>query len=220
MSFLPCLEPSTPAQEALGRLMEPGDIPGLARGFSSWQAMEALSSADPRNAIRLIAGWLSTREAVWWGALCMAQLSKAGLLNNPDKLLLEKVVTWVKEPTDRNRDAVGTPQHEVQATPVSLLAAATALTSNNISPDPKNPVTGPSGLPHRLVAHAVLQGSERWPGGGRESCLTHFIQIGLEVSDVKILWLPDALPPHPGLRQPPVVVKPPKGLKNIWEDWK
>ena len=220
MSLLPCLEPSAPAQEALSRLMEPGDIPGLARGFSSWQALVALSSVEPRNSIRLIAGWLSTREAIWWGALCMAQLSKAGLMNGSDKAVLEKVVAWVKDPTDQARNAVGTPQHEVSPTPLSLLATAVALTSDNISPYSKHPIPGPSGLPHRLVAHSVLLASICWPDMDASSCLSHFIRIGLEVSDVKILWKPDALPPHPGLRQPPVLVaRPARGLKNIWEDW-
>lgn len=220
MSLLPCLEPSTPAQEALGRLMEQDDIPGLARGFSSWQALEALSSADPRNAIRLIAGWLSTREAIWWGALCLAQLSKAGLLTDSDKEKLKKAVAWVSEPTDQNRNAVGTPQDEVKPTPVSFLATVIALTAGSISPDIKNPVVGPSGLSHRLVAHSVLLASSRWPSKDQDACMTHFIEIGIQVSDVKILWKPDALPSHPGLRQPPVVVKVPKGLKHIWEDWK
>lgn len=218
MSLLPCLSPSSPAREAFGRLMPAADFPALARGLDSWQALSSLTGADPRNAIRLIAGWLSTREAIWWGALCLAQLSKIGLLDSKDKARLEKVVAWVQDPTNQTRDAVGTPQDEVSPTPVSLLAAATALTSANISPDSKHPVAGPIGLPHRLVAHAVLLASTLWPDGDNSACLLHFIRLGVEVSEVKILWKPDALPAHPGLRQPQVVIQATTKLKNIWED--
>jgi hypothetical protein len=33
---------------------------------------------DPRHAVRVIAGWLSTREAIWWGAICQSQLMSLG----------------------------------------------------------------------------------------------------------------------------------------------
>mgnify|MGYP006278508579 FL=1 len=218
MSLLPCLSPSTPVREAFARLMPEAEFPALARGLASWQALSSLKDTEPRNAARLIAGWLSTREAIWWGSLCLAQLSKVGLLNQTDKAKLEKVVAWVQDPSNQSRDAVGTPQDEVSPTPVSLLAAATALTADSMSQDKKNPVAPPIGLSHRLVAHAVLLAATLWPDRDSSSCLSHFIQVGMEVADVKILWKPEALAAHPGLRQPQMVLQPTRKLKNIWED--
>ena len=215
MSLLPVLAPATPASEALARVMNAADIPESGRGSAN--AVADWAESDPGLALRLIAGWLSTREAIWWSALCQAQLLKVA--GNPGPVpLLSAIIGWTCEPSDKTRAAVGAPGDRGDASPVAMLAQAVAFTTDNLSPVKNHPVPCPPGVAHRMVALSVLTAVKLWPGSNGGDCRQHFIELGLDVSDGKLPWTPDLAPSHPGLR--PVIVVPPRRTDgNIWENW-
>jgi hypothetical protein len=57
---------------------------------------------DPRHAVRVIAGWLSTREAIWWGAICQSQLMSLGEAM-PEPGTLAMIIRWVQNPLEETR---------------------------------------------------------------------------------------------------------------------
>jgi hypothetical protein len=214
--MLPCLTPSTPASEAFLRVTEEASIPPLVQGLSSWQAADILAQSDGRNAARLIAGWLSTRESIWWGSLCLAQLAKADLLTASDRQILTLIKDWVENPSDALASMIFNGSEPLSANPISLLSVAVASSGGSL-PAGNQRVPGPVALSHKLVAHSVLQSADSWPAN-KDACLNHFIAVGMRVADQSVLWKKDALPAHPGLSRP-VVEKPVvKALKNIWEN--
>ena len=71
MSLLPVLAPATPASGALARVMDAADT--LVGGRYSGNALADWAESYPCLALRLIAGWLSTREAIRWLAPFQAQ---------------------------------------------------------------------------------------------------------------------------------------------------
>lgn len=213
MAELSVLTPASPAAEALARAMAAES----AEAGDSSAAAARLSGANPRRALQLIAGWLSTRESVWWGCLCAAQILKAGVEPGP-AALLAKVLAWVKDPTPANRDAVGGILDIDGDTPAHLLARAVSFTTDNLSPCKEHPVACPTNLAHRMVAMAVLACADLWPGPNRDECEAHFVDLGLDVSEGLHLWAKGALPLHPGLRKgadPTTFRK----TGNIWEKW-
>lgn len=214
--MLPCLAPSTPASEAFLRVTEEASIPPLVQGLSSWQAADILAQSDLRNAVRMIAGWLSTRESIWWASLCLAQLAKAELLTAPDRQLLTRIRDWVENPSDTLAAKVFNGSEPLSPTPISLLSVAVASSGGSL-PAGNQTVPGPAALSHKMVAHSVLQSADMWPGN-KDACLDHFIAVGMRVADQSVLWKKDALPAHPGLSRP-VIEKPvARALRNIWEN--
>lgn len=215
--MLPCLTPFSLASEAFLRVTEEESVPPLVQGLASWQAADALAQSDHRNAARLIAGWLSTRESIWWGCLCLAQLAKAALLTPADRQRLTLAREWVEDPAEARAAKVFNGSQPVSPNPVSLICIAVGCSGGSL-PAGGQTVPGPAALSHRLVAHTVLQAAALWPGNP-DSCLHHFIKVGFSVADQSAIWKKDAVATHPGLARP-VIEKPVvKALKNIWEDW-
>jgi len=207
MSQLAVLAPSTPAGEALARSADKADVPPEVGGMASAAAVGALMKNNPRMLVRLIAGWLSTREAVWWGCLCQSQLLKVHETPGPTERL-KAIVNWVKEPGDATRAAVGAPG-DGDSTPVDMLASAVGFCTDNISPSKDHPVACPPGVVHKMVALSILAAANKWPGPNRKECLHHFIELGLDV----------AVPKHPGLRGNDAFSTSLRGSGNIWENW-
>lgn len=217
MSQLPVLSPNASAGEALARVMDPSDIPPGVAPLSSTSAVASLLKDQPRVAVRLIAGWLSTREAIWWAALCQAQIVKVGANPGPQNKL-KAIVAWVKDPEEKSWNAVARETGPADNSPVGILAQAVTLTAENISPVKEHPVTCSPGLAHRMAAVSILGALAAWPGPNRNECLHHFIELGLDVSEGKHLWAPNAMGSHPGLR-PGSQPTTPRGTGNIWEKW-
>ena len=218
MGLLDCLYPEAPATEALGRVLPAKEIPTDLASLNSSVAVGLLQKKNPAMAVRLIAGWLSSREALWWGALCQAQLVKVkAQVGRPE--LLNQVVNWIRDPGDSNREAVGLPGDNSDSSPIGLLAQAVVFTTDNLSPLKDHPVACPPGMTHRMVAVAVLGAAVCWPGKKQADCLNHFIALGLDVADGLHLWKEGALPGHPGLRAGSFSSFG-RPIGNIWEDWK
>jgi hypothetical protein len=217
MSLLPVLTPAAPAREALVRSVDSKEIPPDLGAVASIGAVTHLMGDNPRLLVKLIAGWLSTREAIWWSCLCQSQLLKVKEIPGPlDRL--KAVVNWVKEPTDANRDAVGKPG-DGDSSPVGMLSEAVAFCTTNISPAKDHPVPCPPGVVHKMVALSILTAANQWPGPNRKECLHHFIELGLDVAEGKHLWAEGAIPKHPGLRGNETPIPGMRGSGNIWEKW-
>jgi hypothetical protein len=216
MSMLAVLTPGTPATEALGRVLDAKAIPAQLQGVDSSSAAAILEKDHLRLAAQLVAGWLSTRESVWWGCLCSAQLMKVGTSPGASERL-QAVLAWVKEPGDARREAIG-PLDDMTGTPVDMLAQAVAFTTDNLSPNKDHPVACPTALAHRMVAQSVLLAIDHWPGPNKNECLAHFVELGLDVAEGQHMWTKGALPLHPGLRRgadPTTIRK----TGKIWENW-
>ncbi|MFM7541558.1 MAG: DUF6931 family protein [Planctomycetota bacterium] len=216
MVILNGLDPQAKASMALGRVMDGSDVPAPIAALSSTEAAVRLAKEDPRMAIRLIAGWLSTREAVWYAALCLAQVRQAGA-DIGDSEALARVVKWVKSPDGPNTEALAANGRD--QSPASLLARAVLQTRDNISPAKSNPVAPKPGMANRLAAMAILGAAARWPGKNRGACVAHLVELGLDVAECLHLWEERAIANHPGLRATSSrAFLSTSG--NIWENWK
>ena len=218
MSLLPTLGPNAPVSQAYGRVGDPRDLPALVGGAECVKALPNLLLEQPNQAIRVIAGWLSTREAIWWAALCQSQLlTLAGYDQAGDTLKL--VVLWVLDPGEPARLAVVKRAPVNENPSLAQLATAVTLTADSLSPFGATPVQAPPGLAHRMAAISIIAAANEWSSAEQKGCLAHFLEIGLDISECKYPWNESAVPKHPGLR-PRISLAPGKRkIGNIWEDW-
>lgn len=218
MTFLNVLSPQIKASEAMSRVMDVDRVPAAVAGLTSSDAAMVLAKNNPRMAVRLIAGWLSTRECIWWAGLCMAQLRKAGAdVGAPD--LLHKIVRWVTHPLPETMKPLENAGESLRSGPIGLLASGVLLTRENISPSKNHPVAPVAGLANRMAAMSILGGAGRWPADNRKACLDHMVNLGLDVAECLHQWDEKAVAAHPGLR----TVSSRAFLTssgNIWENWK
>lgn len=217
MSMLPALAPTSPVAQAYGRVGDVHDLTPTLCATASVEAADTLIRDTPRTAARLIAGWLSTQEAIWWGALCQSQLLDLSLAK-PDSVLLKAIIVWTRDPGDDTRRAVEQANTD-PSTAVGMLAKAVAFTTDNMSPAAKTPIACPAGVAHRMVALSVLGGVELWPISNRPPCLAHFLELGLDVSEGKLHWTGNGQAVRRGLRPLPQSATGQKRLHNIWENW-
>ena len=108
MSLLPALAPHSPVALAYGRLGDVRDLPPALCAIESDKAIGVMSREDPRRAARVIAGWLSTREAVWWAALCQTQLLEMAE-HQAEPGILKAVIDWVRQPVEATRNPFNDP---------------------------------------------------------------------------------------------------------------
>jgi hypothetical protein len=187
-------------------------------GAECVKALPSLLLEQPNQAIRVIAGWLSTREAIWWAALCQSQLlTLAGYDQAGDTLKL--VVLWVLDPGEPARLAVVKRAPVNENPSLTQLATAVTLTADSLSPFGATPVPAPPGLAHRMAAISIITAANAWSSAEQKGCLAHFLEIGLDISECKYPWNESTVPKHPGLR-PRISLAPGKRkIGNIWEDW-
>ena len=215
-ALLEVLGPRSRAAVALARVIDPASIPAHIGGLSCHDAAALLARDDHHMAIRLLAGWLSTRESIWWACLCLEQILKWGADIGPPAVLTQ-VAQWV----NLQDQAIATELAALtqDGKHVNTLATAVALTRANISPDAKHPVAPKPGLAHRMAALAILGASSPIPDAFRQPCLHHLIELGLDVAECMHLWVERAIPYHPGLRSESArAIFSTSG--NIWENWK
>lgn len=217
MPLLPTLSPNSPTREAFERMGEPA--PGLPSldGLDCLAAVGFLETKHPRQLLRLIAGWLSTRETIWWGALCITQDPSHRSGPFP-KGALKAIADWVLDPTENNTALAGKASSLGGEGPANLLCQAITLTNHNLSPMAKESVTCPPGLSHKLVAHAILSTLDSWPGSNKNACYSVFVELGLDITEGKSFWEKRPEGTRPGLR-PLETETPRKTGGKIWENW-
>ena len=218
MSLLPVLAPHSPVALAYGRLGDVRDLTPALCAIESAKAIGVMNKENPRKAARVIAGWLSTREAVWWAALCQSQLMEIPGIQ-PETEILKAVIEWVRQPGEATRAPFNNQQMKPASVSLGHLVAAVTLTRDSLSPVEKSPVPCPAGLAHRMVALSVLAGAELWPSSNRPPCLAHFLELGLDVSEGKLHWTGSGQAVRHGLRPLPQASMGHKRLHNIWENW-
>ncbi len=220
MPLLPRFEAFCPASKALERVISNESIPAMVIGLNSVQAVSMLNITNPTLSIQLIAGWLSTREAIWWAVICNSQILKVRKGKQTDSESIRKIAAWVNEPADKTREAVIPLGEMVSPNPIGLLTASVSLTAENISPNKSNPVICNPTLAHRLAAQSIISAAGLWGTESPHTCYLHFINIGLDITESLHLWAPGAIPPHPGLRHTAIKNKDKHEITgNIWEKW-
>jgi hypothetical protein len=129
-------------------LLRPGMSP---RGF-----VDALVEKGQYLAgIDFMAHVLPSREAIWWGCLCLHHTC-GSKLEPWERRAYRLTVLWVLQPTEANRAATKQPAEVLgPASAAGCLAAAANQTGGSIGP-PDGPSIPPSPLaPNRAVAIAV-----------------------------------------------------------------
>lgn len=134
------------------------------------------------DAVRLIARVMTTKEAVWWGVLCVWTTARPRPAAPTDGAV-RAVMTWLREPTDANRRAAGKAGTAAGATtPIGLVATAALMADGSLTPAGQPEVKPDPNLPATLVAEAVLALSRTagaaTPGG---PLLRQFLAIAVDV---------------------------------------
>lgn len=218
MSLLPVLLPSSPIALAYGRVGSVRDLSPAVCATESYRSIPVMMREDPRHAVRVIAGWLSTREAIWWGAICQSQLMSLGEAM-PEPGTLAMIIRWVQNPLEETRIPLAELAEKPESNSLGYLVSAVVLTADSLSPLVKSPVPTPGGLAHRMVGLSILAAADQWPLEGRAGCLGHFLELGVDISENLYPWDKDNPQKHPGLRTDPEAGKKRKRLGNIWENW-
>lgn len=145
-------------------------------------AIEQLSGAgELLEAIQFMARWLTKREAIWWGAMCLWQ-SRRPQMSAPAEATLQAIVQWVLDPTDDKRYLVQERSRTVKAgEPVSVLALALFSSGGSIS-QPELPVVEPEAdCTADVVAKMLRLVAMRVPDYRRDEAYQQFLRIGMEI---------------------------------------
>ncbi len=137
--------------------------------------------------IDFMAHALPPREAIWWGCLCLQQVS-GNNMSPVDKAACRAAVQWVLAPSEENRAAAAAPAQT--AGPISAagsLAAAAAQTGGNIAPPGAPPMAPGPFAPAKAVAGAVKLASTK--AAPTKIVETHrlFVELGIGVAEGRYL---------------------------------
>lgn len=166
--------------------------PLLREDFSPQQFFAELARKELYpDAIRLAAHYLTPRETVWWGCLCLWQVIREQETTS-DIAALDAVVRWVQTPSEERRRAAK--QAAAAARPTSIaggLARAAFYTGGNISLAGQPHVDPPADHAARSVADLVFMAANLVPHELKSACLRHFLQLAGEVSRGEAPWASD-----------------------------
>ena len=145
-------------------------------------AIEQLSaSGDLLEGIQFMARWLTKREAVWWGAMCLWQ-SRRPQMSVPAEATLQAVVQWVLDPNEEKRYVVREKSRVVKATePVSALAMALFSSGGSISKPGLPDVEPAADATADLIAKMLRSVAMRVPDYRRDEAYQQFLRIGMEI---------------------------------------
>lgn len=152
-----------------------------------------MGKAKFADAIRVLAHQLSARQAVWWGCLCVWNVSRPGDGAEPLTPLGEKAigaaVRWVREPSEPSRRAAEAAGRAAAiTTPAGCVAMAAFWSAGSMSP-PGNPdVPCPPYLAHRVVGEGVIVAAGL---GDPEKAIVRwplFVQLGRDVLAGRNTW--------------------------------
>ncbi len=146
------------------------------------EAIEQLSaSGDLLEGVQFMARWLTKREAVWWGAMCLWQ-SRRPQMSAPAEATLQAIVQWVLEPDEDKRYLVREKSRVVKATePVSALAMALFFSGGSISKPGLPEVEPDSDATADMVAKTLRLVAMRVPDYRLDDAYQQFLRIGMEI---------------------------------------
>jgi hypothetical protein len=152
-------------------------------------AIEQLSaSGELLEAIQFMARWLTKREAIWWGAMCLWQ-SRRPQMSAPAEGALQAIVLWVLDPNEEQRYLVREKSSLVKATePVSALALALYFSGGSIS-KPGLPVVEPEAdATADTIAKMLRSIAARVPNYRQNEAYQQFLRIGMEIVSGESHW--------------------------------
>lgn len=141
-----------------------------------------------RDAMHFLSGWLSRRQALWWGCLCV------WLVHRPEwtplrENALRAVVQWVQDPSEAHRRQAETAAGpEGARTPVGALALAAFWSEGSMTPAGLPEVLPPPNLSATTVAEAVLLAAALADPAHKAVLCRQFVSLGLEVVHGQIPW--------------------------------
>ena len=151
------------------------------------------------DAIKFLAAALSTRQAVWWGCLCI-QLAGGNELSVAEKAAVRAAARWALDASEINRQEAA--RCIVKNNPAGALAQAVGWTGGSLS-KPGLPVVPPDPqLPASALTGALLQAAVRCPPAKIKDRFRHFLVLGIGIARKKQLQAPGA-PAPPAPKTPP-----------------
>jgi hypothetical protein len=174
------IEAPTAAEVCARFVLEKQALQLLRNGMAPGKFVEALvANKHYAVAIDFMAHALPTREAVWWGCLCL-QHASAGNLSPEDKIACKAAVQWVMQPTEENRAAARAPAEATgPASPSGSLAAAANQTGGTVAL-PVAPVLFASA---NSVAMAVKLASVKVDPAKIADTQRLFVELGVGVAE-------------------------------------
>ena len=144
--------------------------------------IEQLSaSGELLEGIQFMARWVTKREAIWWGAMCLWQ-SRRPQMSAPAEATLQGIVQWVLDPSDEKRYGVRENSRAVKATePVATLAMALFSSGGSISIPGMPEVEPAADATADLVAKMLRLVATRVPDYRRDEAYQQFLRIGMEI---------------------------------------
>jgi hypothetical protein len=138
------------------------------------------------DAIRFTAHRLPRPEALWWGCLCVWEVSRPKPTPAAETAL-GSVIEWLKDPSElRRRHAEQAGHAAGMDTPAGLLALAVFMSGGSISA-PKLPEVAPDPLmTAKLVANAVLMASRTQTP--ETTLQRQFFQMARDVAEGRSHW--------------------------------
>jgi hypothetical protein len=135
-----------------------------------------------REAVRLVAHALPTRETVWWACMCASHTAPADLAES-DRQAVEAAEAWVRRPSDESRLAA-TGRAEAADTKSPEVWAATAVAwSGEPSTPPDTQRRAPSRkVPGTAVASAVVLASLRTSPERSRMRLERFLESAHDIA--------------------------------------
>jgi hypothetical protein len=139
------------------------------------------------DAVRFMAHRLPRAASVWWGCLCVWELSRAAPSPTAEAIL-KCIMDWLREPTEElRREAEKLADSAGADTPAGMLALAVFMTGDSIAPPKLPPVAPKPHLAASLVASAVLMASRSGVAG--EAVLQRqFLVIARDVLEGRSHW--------------------------------
>ena len=140
------------------------------------------------DALQFWAYWLTKREAVWWGCLCLWNLSRPNL-PVPEADAMRAVVRWVLDCSEDNRrnvemaaDAAG------PGTAAGCLALAAFWSSESMAPVGLPEVSPPPFLTGKTVVAALNLLTAQAKPGSTKACQRSFLYLASDVARVVDHW--------------------------------
>jgi hypothetical protein len=134
-------------------------------------------------AIDFIAHALPSREAIWWGCLCL-QRTFGKKLEPWERRAFRITVQWVLHPDEANREAAKQPADVLgPASAAGCLAAAANQTGGSIGP-PQGPPIPPSPFaPARAVAIAIKVASTKCDPPEIQATQRSLVELGMAIAE-------------------------------------
>jgi hypothetical protein len=171
--------------------------PFIRPGVSAEEFLKLLDAHQLfADALHFTAYGLPSREAIWWGSLCIWTIYRPKPREKEKEVtaVFNAVIAWIQEPTEETRRAAeATIEPAGMDTPAGGLAMALFYTGTNIAP-PKLPEVKPKPfLWSKLLDNAVSLAVKKAPPDKKKECERQFLIQALEVAQSVTRWDPDRL---------------------------